>query len=248
MLNSEKSASRRVKQDCFTLIELLVVIAIIAILAAMLLPALQSARERGRSSSCINSQKQLGSVVMMYANDNDSYLMPALGTFSIGNSFWIKYVLKAKLLPPGSLHCPSNDVNAIAGDGESGLGYQDYPELEGHPRTLQYSKYCGYQLSSGVIQNRIRKIGTIANVSRQVIGFCTKSRTGMTYARKGFLQPHYIRHSTQTYAMPSHGRYYNLIFMDGHTGSVTRTEYNTDLYKESLIFNYSYGQDDFNAR
>ena len=62
------------RKSVFTLIELLVVIAIIAILAAMLLPALQAARERARASSCTSNLKQLGSATIMYAGDSDGWI------------------------------------------------------------------------------------------------------------------------------------------------------------------------------
>ena len=62
------------RSSAFTLVELLTVITVIAILAALLLPALTRAREEGRKSLCVNNEKQVGVITLMYAQDFNAYL------------------------------------------------------------------------------------------------------------------------------------------------------------------------------
>jgi prepilin-type N-terminal cleavage/methylation domain-containing protein len=112
MINLFKKDASKQKESIFTLIELLIVIAIIAILASMLLPALQKARDKAKSASCISNLKQLGKSFFMYAGDFKDYYVPydSFGLkFSQFNDNWVRRLVRGAYAPGSILVCPGRN-------------------------------------------------------------------------------------------------------------------------------------------
>ena len=134
---------RRFLQGAFTLIELLVVVAIIAILAAMLLPALSAAREKARRSSCQSNMKQLAVASESYTSDYGGYLASWIGLFTASDT-WCK---NAAGDPVRDATC---DYGNVFGHGSEGGNPGRFPANHLNPAVYKGTKNSQHVLANGI--------------------------------------------------------------------------------------------------
>ena len=213
------TTARRIVQ--FTLIELLVVIAIIAILAAMLLPALNQARERARSSSCAGNLKTFSQAVVLYAQDNNDYPVPLAildsgatterwlengqfqkivtgATFQNNYPYWPE-----KLLCPGAAWSLQTDTSANRQEGRANM-------------TRSYGRNNEFGNSWNNPLHRTIKLGKLKSPSGK-LDFMDATGWNPEYAHARYATNYALTGESTTMAVAyRHNKRINASFYDGH--------------------------------
>jgi prepilin-type N-terminal cleavage/methylation domain-containing protein/prepilin-type processing-associated H-X9-DG protein len=148
----EKSYHQNEKKG-FTLIELLVVIAIIAVLAAMLLPVLAKAKEKGRQTSCINNVRQQTLAVLMYADENGDFLPPTAYDDANDNEVDWPVLLDPYLNYVAKIHlCPTDRNSQTNSYGLNELTFVDLTD-DDHPPLTRLASF--HSTSTTIMQGDV---------------------------------------------------------------------------------------------
>lgn len=199
----------------FTLIELLVVIAIIAILAGMLLPALQGARASGQAAACKGNIKNIGMYVFMYTETYDGYIPTIFDGRRSASTQWVWPMLESLGIGLTKENykykgCPA--PHPRISEKEASNQYAPFYDFA----LYSYNAYLGYYTDTGAVgtswsQNYgISKLNRVINPSFKFLSADTSLNVTLAYIR-------YYADYTQDTIGWVHAGSSNVIYLDGHS-------------------------------